>query len=470
MNVLTPDLVAATFPTIPRALVDAYVPAIIAEGAKYGISTPRRLAAFLAEVVEETGLTTLEEDLNYSAPTLWKDFRSHFKNFAEAADYAHQPERIANRVYANRMGNGDEASGDGWRNRGRGLIQLTGEDNYEEFADATKRPNDDALRSYCLTPDGAVESACWYWSSNRINVLADKGDITEISIRINGGTINLARRIANYDALVAALSAPVDHSKMRLGRAPKKLDPRHFGFASYLPPALPIIPASADWGSKVADWGMMLNDEQGDCTCAAVGHAILAFTTANGAPFRPADADVEATYVRVTGAEGAAFDPATGANDDGAAITDVLSDWRKNGMAGHFLGAYAGVQFAPNVGLNVDHLRLGIAMFGAVDLGVNLPTSAQSQDVWDVPAGTALTGDWEPGSWGGHSIVAVAYDAAADTFVVVTWGARKTVTKAWLLAYCDEAEVLFSPDWTSGAKPAPSGFDMALLRADLAAL
>lgn len=275
---------------------------------------------------------------------------------------------------------------------------------------------------------------------------------------------------AGLDLLPAGTFGAADHSMMKLGRAPKKVDPRHFEFASFLPIALPIIPASADWGSKVADWKVMLNDSEGCCTCSAVGHAILAFTTDNGSPFCPADADIQATYIRVTGEEGAAFDPATGANDNGCAITDVLNDYRKTGMAGHKLGAYAGVQFAPDVGLNIDHLRLGVAMFGVVDLGVNLPIFAQTQDVWDVPAGTALTGDWASGSWGGHSIIAVSYRAVDDTFGIVTWGALKTVTKAWLLAYCDEAEVLLSPDWISGDKVAPSGFDMAKLQADLAAL
>ena len=151
---------------------------------EYGINTPQRVAAFLAQCAHESGgFVFLKENLNYKAPSLRKVFPKYFPDDATAAAYAKKPERIANRVYANRMGNGDEASGDGWRYCGRGLIQLTGKDNYTFFAASLDIPVEEAAE-YLQTFEGAVQSACFFWEQNNLNKWADSGDILTLTKRI----------------------------------------------------------------------------------------------------------------------------------------------------------------------------------------------------------------------------------------------------------------------------------------------
>lgn len=165
------------------------------------ISTPVRQAAFLAQVLlESSEFHQLQESLNYSAERLRQVWPQRFPNDATAADYSHHPEKLANNVYANRMGNGDEASGDGWAYRGRGLIQLTGRDNYASFSkamgiDAVADP--DLLQQ----PAGATMSAAWFWQSKGLNELADHtggsdADTAFVALtkRINGGTNGLPQR------------------------------------------------------------------------------------------------------------------------------------------------------------------------------------------------------------------------------------------------------------------------------------
>jgi putative chitinase len=168
----------------------------------YEINTPQRIAAFIAQCAHESGeFTTLKENLNYRAPTLRKIFSKYFPNDEIANQYANLPnkqEAIANKVYANRMGNGDEASGDGFRYCGRGLIQLTGKDNYTWFAASIGITPDEASE-YLQTFEGAAQSACWFWETNNLNQWADKGDILTLTKRINGGTIGLEDRIKHYE-------------------------------------------------------------------------------------------------------------------------------------------------------------------------------------------------------------------------------------------------------------------------------
>ena len=166
---------------------------------EYNINTPQRVAAFLAQCAHESGgFVFLKENLNYKAPSLRKVFPKYFQDDATAAAYANKPEKIANRVYANRMGNGDESSGDGWRYCGRGLIQLTGKDNYTFFAASLDIPVEEAAE-YLQTFEGAVQSACFFWEQNNLNQWADKGDILTLTKRINGGTIGLEDRIKHYE-------------------------------------------------------------------------------------------------------------------------------------------------------------------------------------------------------------------------------------------------------------------------------
>ena len=166
---------------------------------EYEITTPQRVAAFLAQCAHESGgFVFLKENLNYKAASLRRVFPKYFPDDAIAAQYAGKGEMIANRVYANRMGNGDEASGDGFRYCGRGLIQLTGKNNYTFFAGSLDIPVEEASE-YLQTFEGAVQSACFFWEQNKLNQWADKGDILTLTKRINGGTIGLEDRVKHYN-------------------------------------------------------------------------------------------------------------------------------------------------------------------------------------------------------------------------------------------------------------------------------
>ena len=168
----------------------------------YEINTPQRMAAFIAQCAHESGgFTALVENLNYRWQSLRKVFPKYFPTDELAQDYANRPnkqEAIANRIYASRMGNGDEASGDGYRYRGRGLIQLTGKSNYTWFAASLEITPEEAAE-YMGTFEGAAQSACWFWETNKLNQWADKGDILTLTKRINGGTIGLDDRIKHYE-------------------------------------------------------------------------------------------------------------------------------------------------------------------------------------------------------------------------------------------------------------------------------
>lgn len=159
------------------------------------LTTPLRRAHFMAQLAHETGgFKRLVENLNYSAEALQRTWPSRF-DAAMAKAYARQPERIANRVYGGRLGNGPEASGDGWRYRGRGFIQLTGRDNYARYSHLVF--GDDRLvrdPSQAAEPAVAMRIALAYWDANGLNTLADKDDLEGITRRINGGLIGLADR------------------------------------------------------------------------------------------------------------------------------------------------------------------------------------------------------------------------------------------------------------------------------------
>jgi len=165
----------------------------------YEINTPRRVAAFLAQCGHESGgWTVFQENLNYSAQGLNSIFKKYFPTIESAQPYARQPEKIANKIYANRMGNGPEESGDGWRFCGRGLIQLTGKNNYTFFAASIGVDLNEAAE-YLQTFEGAVQSACFFWENTKLNKEADEGDIKTMTKKINGGFIGLEDRIKHYE-------------------------------------------------------------------------------------------------------------------------------------------------------------------------------------------------------------------------------------------------------------------------------
>lgn len=172
---------------------------------KYDINTPQRQAMFLAQVAHESAnFRATVENFNYSAEGLLKTFSKYFDQ-ASALEYARDPERIANRAYANRMGNGDEASGDGWKFRGRGLIQLTGRTNYALYS--LQNANNAIMEPESVGRiELASDSAGWFWSTNRLNQLSDTGDIRVVTRRVNGGFNGLDDRQVKYERLLDVLS------------------------------------------------------------------------------------------------------------------------------------------------------------------------------------------------------------------------------------------------------------------------
>jgi putative chitinase len=166
----------------------------------YEINTPKRIAAFIAQCAHESGgFMVLKENLNYKPATLRKIFPKYFKTDAEAEAICRRPDKqqaIASIVYVGRMGNVTPADAAAFI--GRGLIQLTGRSNYQAFADSLEMNIND-VPAYLATFEGAAQSACWYWESNKLNQYADAGDILTLTKRINGGVIGLEDRIKHYN-------------------------------------------------------------------------------------------------------------------------------------------------------------------------------------------------------------------------------------------------------------------------------
>jgi putative chitinase len=194
----------------PYANVSAWSEALALPMQRSGIVTPNRIAMFIGQVVEETGnFRLLSEDLYYTtAARIRQVWPSRFADAGEAAPFIGRAAALANHVYANRMGNGSEESGDGWKFRGRGLIQLTGRTLYQAFAHVEPRATDP---DWLLTPAGAAASACWYWTlpgaHPSLNALADAWDTEAVTRRINGGMVNLEARVTLCERARAALCA-----------------------------------------------------------------------------------------------------------------------------------------------------------------------------------------------------------------------------------------------------------------------
>lgn len=242
----------------------------------------------------------------------------------------------------------------------------------------------------------------------------------------------------------------------KLGRKPARHDPLTLPFARYLTGELPAPPESVDLTQGVGSWPMMGNDELGDCTCAAAGHLIEAWTqAAKGAAQVIPDSAVLAAYEAVGG-----YVPGDPSTDQGADELTVLKYWRKTGIGGHKIAAFVAVD--PQ---NSDHVRQAIALFGGLYLGIAMPLSAQEQTIWDVPAGGPV-GSGAPGSWGGHAVPQLQYDPKLTT--VITWGQKLQMTWEFFSTYVDEAWAIVTPDWIEQQGDSPSGFSLAALRADLA--
>ena len=240
----------------------------------------------------------------------------------------------------------------------------------------------------------------------------------------------------------------------KLGKKAARIDSRTLAFGNYSTVELPAPPDAYDWSAKVPAWGMMANDRWGDCTCAAVAHQVMSWNADCGKIITFSDAETLALYSAITG-----FDPATGLNDNGANELDVLNYWRKTGFNGHMLGAYASLESS------VLHAKQAIWLFGGAYLGIAMPTVWQGASSWTLPEGP-MQGNNAPGSWGGHAVILVGYDATYA--YVVTWGQIMKMTWDAYRFYVDEAYALFSNDFVTGDKPAPNGFCMSDLTSDLA--
>ena len=198
--------------------VDAWHEALVAVMPKYGINTARRAAHFISQCAHESNnFRSLSENLNYSEKALNAVFGRYFGAAPKrnAAEYARNPEKIANYVYMDefrkyKMGNVKE--GDGWLFRGRGLKQLTGRENYTRFGKSINISAEEAA-IYVATPKGAVESACWFWDANKLNTIADTDDVVKMTKKINGGNIGLADRQQRYAKAMQVFGSPVSLSE-----------------------------------------------------------------------------------------------------------------------------------------------------------------------------------------------------------------------------------------------------------------
>lgn len=216
-------ILANTPPPLPAAHLDAalasvaphlspperagWAAALSAAMHRAGITSPRRVAAFLGQcAVESAGFRELEEDLSYSASRLCQVWPNRFPTTEAAEPFAANPEALANHVYAGRMGNGDEVSGDGWRFRGRGLIQITGRAAYEKFAAAVSMTLDQVL-DHAASPAGAASSAVWFWTANELNPTAEAWAIDTLTRKINGGLSQAAERTRLCNAALHAIGA-----------------------------------------------------------------------------------------------------------------------------------------------------------------------------------------------------------------------------------------------------------------------
>lgn len=175
-------------------LLNKFLPYLNEVFKNYEINSALRINHFLSQCLHESNVfSALKENLNYSAEGLLKTFKKYFKDIIEAKKYERNPEKIANHVYCNRMGNGDEKSGDGFKYIGRGILQTTGKNNYQKLKDEFKIDfikNPELLEN----PEWAVKSAALYWKLNNLNILADKDDLNGITLKINGGTNGLKER------------------------------------------------------------------------------------------------------------------------------------------------------------------------------------------------------------------------------------------------------------------------------------
>ncbi len=246
-------------------------------------------------------------------------------------------------------------------------------------------------------------------------------------------------------------------TKVKAGRLPYVHDPRTFDVAEYLQNEhISKIPAAHNWGSKIQpdDWGALGNLKINDCTCAAAGHLILSWTSNIGKLHRATTKSIVEAYTAITG-----YDPKVDGIGQPVEAIKALKYWRKKGIAGRKIVAFAKLDFK-----NRRQLKQAIYLYGGCYVGINLPKSAEKQynegKKWTVsPKG--ITGDGEPGSWLGHALIVTGYQN--DELRIVTWGKEMIMTLDFWEAYVDESYAVFSEDFIKNNKT-PTHIDVNILR------
>ena len=250
----------------------------------------------------------------------------------------------------------------------------------------------------------------------------------------------------------------------KLGKQPKRSDRRTFQLARYLKVSeLPAAPPAVDWSKAVPHYGMLLNDQLGDCVIAGMMHLAMGWqATAGQTPAAPSDAEVLAAYSAIGG-----YNPADPSTDQGCNMLDALNYWRSTGLT---LGgqksqilAFAEVNLA-----DPDELKAALWLFGGLFTGFQMPQSAENATSWTVPS-CGPHGKGKPGSWGGHCAPLIA-ENGTGAFKAITWGGLMPTAHNFVSDYCEEAYAVLSAAWIETNGHAPCGFDLAALQADLAAL
>ena len=248
---------------------------------------------------------------------------------------------------------------------------------------------------------------------------------------------------------------PVDQSIGKLGKHKVKRDKRTLVYSNYVRREhMPGIPDAKSWTKKQkGTWGMMDNWTLCDCTCAGAAHMVQCWTLNTGNEITIPTKDIIKAYSDVSG-----YDPKTKKHDDGANMLDLLNHWRKVGVGGHKILAYATVDHR-----NTQLVRDAIYLFGGIYVGIQLPKSIAGQHIWDVPA-TGLKGAGRVNSLGGHAVAVLDYDNEGVT--CITWGKQKKMTWAFWKAYVEESYAVLSPEFLK-KKKTPAGFDLVQLEQDL---
>ena len=238
-------------------------------------------------------------------------------------------------------------------------------------------------------------------------------------------------------------------------------DPSVLKFSDYRPKAVPLpaLKPYSNWAKySQKPWGMLGNDTLGDCTCAAVGHAVQVVTSCAGIEAKVTDAEIITMY------EASGYVPGNPSTDNGWYIQNALQYWQTTGVGGHKIAGFIAIN--PH---NMQDVDLAIQLFGFVNIGILLPVSAQNQNgIWTVPEG-GPNGNGAPGSWGGHSIIATTRSPFRRE--IITWGQSGwKVSENFWLDYVDECWTAFTMDWLKKSGDSPSGFDKAALLSDMSAL